>query len=181
MKFEKPWTMLAVKLGLWRNQRAKKRTDSASVSRPQRLFVHGIKIEKAPIGRYLDLTKRLPDIVMELLDAAFPEQKPGEILTTLSKTDESGLREIISRLIVILPDKLVEILCAMMGADENYVREKLTPAEFMDVWLAFFKLNDYTDFFENARKALTSLRAGQNTTSNAGSPAPHPSESASAS
>lgn len=171
----------AVRLGQWRKRRAGKQTDSASISRPQRMRVHGVLIEKAPIGRYLDLTRRLPNVVMELLDAAFPGQKPAEILACLSKTDENSLRDMLSRLLVVLPDKLVEILCAVMGADERFVREKLTPAELMDVWICFWKLNDYSDFFGNARKALTALRAQPNTTSNAGSPAPLPSASENAS
>lgn len=172
----------ALRLGKYRREKTEGKRDSASLSRPQCVTVHGVTVKKAPVGRYLDLMKRLPNVVMELLDAAFPDMKPGDVLTFLSSADDQAVRQIITRLFTVLPGKLVEVMCDLMDIDADWVSAKLTPAELLDVWTAFFKLNDYTDFFENARRAMGALRANQAPIGfSDGSPAGQASESASAS
>lgn len=169
--------MTALHLDAWRK---KKEADSYSLSRPIKKKVHGITVEKAPVGRYIDMTKRLPNIVMEVLDATFPGMKPDEILRMLSNADQAVVRDLITRLIAIAPEKLVEILADILGADKKAVLA-LTPDELMDVLETFWTLNDYTDFFQRVRKATNAMRSRQNGLSNGGSPADAASASASAS
>ncbi|MDD2649317.1 MAG: hypothetical protein PHI27_08790 [Eubacteriales bacterium] len=154
--------------------------DSVSISRGQSIVVHGITVKKAAIGRYLDIQKRLPGIVMEVIDAAFPGEKPAEALESLMKAgrDDGALRELITRLIAVVPEKAVQLLCELIGANYKFVCENLSPNELLDVLKAFWKLNDYTDFFEGVRKAGQALRTKETSSMfSTGSPAPSQSAS----
>ena len=166
----------ALRFGMYKNR---KQDDTYSISRPITQVVHGIRVDKAPVGRYLDFTKRLPNLVMEVLDATFPDMKPDDILTLLSgaSANPQVIRDLITRLISVAPEKLLDVMSGIMAVD----REKLlalTPADLMDVLEAFWKLNDYTDFFQRARRAVGAMRSHPNGLSSAGSPAEPVSESA---
>lgn len=124
---------------------------SASLSLPQAQTVHGIKIVKQPVGQYARIMERMGGAVMELLEAGFPGQKPGEILTALTKLTAEDFKALVMRLMTALPDKLLEIISAILGAERSAV-EALSPAELMRVWKAFWEVNDLTYFFTNARE-----------------------------
>lgn len=176
MNFGMKTLFTALKLDHWRKNRA---DDTYTLSRPKGRIVHGIYVDKAPIGRYLDLTKRLPNIVMEVLDATFPDMKPDEILALLSSANGNPqvIRDLMTRLISVMPEKLIDVLCDLLKCDKKRVLA-LTPAELMDVVEAFWQMNDYTDFFQHVRKAETVMRIRQNGPSSGGSPAAVPSASA---
>ena len=165
-----------LRLGAFKRGKQQADNDSFSLSRPQSVIVHGIKVDKAPIGRYLDLTKRLPNIVMEVLDATFPDMKPDDILHLLSTAsdDQRVIRDIITRLLAVAPEKAMEIACGILGASMKDLCA-LTPSEFLDVVEAFGKLNDYRDFFQHVRRAAEAVRH-PNTPSKGGSLAPDKSE-----
>lgn len=127
---------------------------SISVSRPKAREMHGVRIEKMPIGRYLDVMQGMGGILADLLDAAFPGKTPGQVIQDLTILKPAEFREIAVRLLAVLPDQLLKTVCAILGADLKHVRERLSPSELMQVWSAFWEMNDLTDFFVRVRKAL---------------------------
>lgn len=130
---------------------------SASTSLPDAQVVHGIKIIKQPVGQYAKIMERMGGAVLELLEAGFPGQKPGEILTALTKLTTDDFRALVLRLMTSLPDKLLDIISAILGAEKSTV-EALSPAELVRVWKKFWEVNDLTYFFTNAREiALKAL------------------------
>ncbi|MDD4292164.1 MAG: hypothetical protein PHX51_08050 [Clostridia bacterium] len=153
--------------------------DSISITRRKDVVIHGVTVKKAVIGRYLDITKRVPGVVMELLDAAFPGQKPAEALDSLLNASKDGaeFRSLITRVLAILPEKAIDIASELMGADATFIKENLMPAEFAEVFKAFWELNDYTDFFLNVRKAAAAMRTKTNISFKDGSHAQSQSES----
>ena len=163
----------AIRLNLFRRLRDKRGGDTVSLSRPNKRIVHGVLVEKVPIGRYLDLSKRLPNLLLEALDEAFEEKSPLELLQLLEGAagDGEALKALLNGCVRVFPERLLSVLCEILGADARYVREKLSPAELMRVLQAFWELNDYADFFLLARRAAISIRAARKTGSSAGSSA----------
>lgn len=144
------------------------RNKSVKTSLPDVKAVHGIKIIKQPVGRYAQIMERMGGAVLELLEAAFPGQKPGDILTSLTKITSADFRGLILRVMTAVPDKLIEITSAILGAERSEV-EALSPAELMRVWKAFWDLNDLTYFFTNAREAALKALPRMKPTPNTGS------------
>lgn len=178
MKWSDNALVTMLRFGLYKKR--ERGRDSYSMSRPVKQNVHGITVEKAPVGRYIDFSRRLPNIVMEVLDATFPDMKPDDILHLLSgaSRDPAVIRDLITRLLSVAPDKLMDVLSGIMDVPKEKLLA-LPPADLMDVMEAFWKLNDYTDFFQRARRAMEAMRSRQNGPSSDGSPAPQISESAS--
>ena len=127
---------------------------SIDASRPRPRTVHGIEIRKMPVGRYLDVMQRLGGVLADLLDAAFPGQTPGQIIEGLTALTPSQFREIAIRLLGVLPEQALTIVCAILDADLRLVKDRLAPNELLEVWTAFWQMNDLSAFFQNARKAL---------------------------
>ena len=127
---------------------------SIGASRPRSRTVHGIEIRKMPVGRYLVVMQRLGGVLADLLDAAFPGQTPGQIIEGLTALTPSQFREIAIRLLGVLPEQALTIVCAILDADLRLVKDRLTPNELLEVWTAFWQMNDLSAFFQNARKAL---------------------------
>lgn len=127
---------------------------SIGVSRPRVKEIHGIKIQKMSVGRYLDVMQGMGGILADLLDAAFPGKTPGQIIQDLTILKPSEFRDIAVRLLAVLPDEALHIVCSILGAEVKFVREQLTPNELMEVWAAFWEMNDLSSFFLSVRKAL---------------------------
>ncbi len=140
------------------------------LSRPKVKKICGIEIKKAPVGRYLDIIATMSGTVMELMDAAFPGQTPSEIIILLQHINQSELRDILRRVLAVVPAKALEILGAVLDVSPDRLRDELTPAELTLVCKAFWELNDYSDFFANVRELLPTARKAANGGSSSSSP-----------
>ena len=127
---------------------------SIGVSRPRTREIHGVTIKKMPVGRYLDVMQGMGGILADLLDAAFPGKTPGQIIQDLTVLKPSEFRDIAVRLLAVLPDEALRIISSILGADLKFVREQLTPNELIQVWAAFWEMNDLSSFFQSVRKVL---------------------------
>jgi hypothetical protein len=117
-------------------------------------MVCGVEIKKMPVGKYLDAMERIGGILMDLIEDAFPGMKPGDILAQLTVLTSEDFRALAVRLLSVVPGKAIEIMATIMDVDIAVIRDRLSPAELMQVWTAFWKLNDLTDFFMNVRSAV---------------------------
>lgn len=132
----------------------KLKENTVRISRPKPIMLHGIVIEKQPVGRYFEVMDRTGGIVMELLDAAFPGQTPKEVLNALTTFTSADLRTTLTRIAGVLPRKFVEILREIVGATDNSAWDHLTPTEMTEVVKKFWEVNDLTSFFKNAQEAI---------------------------
>lgn len=141
---------------------------STRIARPRTETLHGIQILKQPVGRYFEVLDRTGSLLMDLLEAAFPGQTPGEILDGLTRIDSAQLRSLAIRLMGQLPRTLVALLGDIVGARENPAWEQLTPAEMLAVVKRFWEANDLSDFFGNARSMLQRMLLQQATPPDSG-------------
>ena len=134
----------------------KKADKSVNTSFPKSKTVYGIKVNKAPIGRYLEAARGLETLPAAILETLFPGKQAGEILADLTKITNDDLSILIAKAAVMLPEHLIQLMAPILGVDEEKLLN-LTPTEFMDVMAAFKEVNDLSRFFMAVSGAVKKL------------------------
>jgi len=123
-------------------------------SLPKVKRIHGVEIKKMPCGKYfeaLQTLKNLPeDFVKELSDNG-QDFKLSEMFTM------ENIMNLITKLLIILPDFTFTFLSKLMDIDENKMKNKLTPKELLDVIQEFWKINDLESFFDQMKPILNKI------------------------
>ena len=123
-------------------------------SLPKTKNIHGVEVEKKPCGKYfeaLQTLKNLPeDFVKELSDNG-QDFKLSEMFTM------ENIMNLITKLLIILPDFTFTFLSKLMDIDENKMKNKLTPKELLDVIQEFWKINDLESFFDQMKPILNKI------------------------
>ena len=129
------------------------------VSLPKPRIVHGITVKKAPIGHYLAALETLDDLPRQIIEACFPGQSVSDAFTELTTADSDLVLTALSRLLTVAPKPVIAALCSIVGADADTVINTLSPKEFLDVWEAFWEVNELADFFMKARRVISKAGA----------------------
>lgn len=132
-----------------------KRDKSISMSTPEGLTKHGVKIKKLPIGKYIKLLQHAETFLPDMLIAIFPEMKEGKILTRFSEITAKDLQDVISRLAIVVPEKLCMVMGELLDipAGELLDPDKgLTPVELIEILIELWEVNNLSNFFTNAKK-----------------------------
>jgi hypothetical protein len=93
-------------------------------------------------------------------------------MALLASAEKDTVMALISRLMLILPEQVIETLCDIIGMDGKEAINKYTPKELMDIALAFWELNELSDFFGHVWGLAKTMLLTQNIGSSAGSPSP---------
>lgn len=134
-----------------------KKDKSLNTSLPEAQVVHGIEVKKVPIGQYLTAMRKLEDLPLQIVAELFPGKTITEILAGFVEFTDESLAQIIVRIITIVPDKAIDALSLILGVDADKIKNELTPKEFIDVFKAYWALNDMTDFFAAAAGLIKRL------------------------
>lgn len=127
---------------------------SIEASLPQSHYVHGVKIKKLPIGRYLKAiaaVQNLPEIVLK---GCFPGMKPEEVMAQLNGLDEDMIYQLMGRLLKVAPEQIILLIAELIQVDFNKILNELSPKELWDILKAFWEVNDLDSFFCEAKAAL---------------------------
>jgi hypothetical protein len=123
-------------------------------SLPKIKTVHGVEIEKKPCGKYfeaLQTLKNLPeDFIKELSDNG-QDFKLSEMFTV------ENIMNLITRLLIILPDFTFNFLSKLMDIDRETIENQLTPKELLDVVQEFWKINELESFFVQMKPILSKI------------------------
>lgn len=123
-------------------------------SLPKIKTVHGVEIEKKPCGKYfeaLQTLKNLPeDFIKELSDNG-QDFKLSEMFTV------ENIMNLITRLLIILPDFTFNFLSKLMDIDRETIENQLTPKELLDVVQEFWKINELESFFAQMKPILSKI------------------------
>ena len=163
-----------------------KKDKSIGMSMPPEKTLYGVKIVKLPVGRYLqalNTLERLPEI---LFRAALPEVGGmDEVIKGLLSGDTALAETLLFRLLTAVPQELCRMLSELLNIPEERLlsadsKDPLTLKELLEIILAFWDMNDLTDFFGNVRRLKMKLTAPAQTKT-AGSSGGLPLDKASAS
>ena len=113
--------------------------------------IHGVEIKKMPCGKYfeaLQTLKNLPeDFIKELSDNK-QDFKLSEMFTM------ENIMNLITRLLIVLPDFTFTFLSKLIGIDEDKMRNELTPKELLDIIKEFWKINNLESFFVEVKSIM---------------------------
>lgn len=152
-----------------------KRNTSANISMPKPKTVHGIEVKKVPIGVYLDAMREIESLPMDILQDLFPGKTMTEVIAELMTLTDTGMANIITRLLKVAPEYIITMLSVILGVDKARIRDYLTPKEVCDVFKEYWAMNDMSGFFADVSGLLTPILGKlptPNTGSSAGSPLP---------
>lgn len=129
-----------------------KSNEEKSLSKSKR--IHGVEIKKMPCGKYfeaLQTLKNLPeDFIRELSDDG-QDFKLSEMFTV------ENIMNLVTKLLIILPDFTFRFLSALMDIDEDILRNELSPKELLDIVQEFWKVNELESFFDQMKPILREI------------------------
>ncbi len=156
-------------MGLFQNK-------SAAMSLPKNKKVHGIEIKKVPVGKYIAAMREMEELPSIIIHELFPGKSMADIMADFSRADEEFAIGLMGKLLIVLPEKLLEALCSVIGISAQVAMEQLTPKELLDITREFWKINELSDFFKSVSGLIRQKLPTQNTGSSDGSPLQKASE-----
>ena len=129
-------------MGLFQNK-------SAAMSLPKNKKVHGIEIKKVPVGKYIAAMREMEELPSIIIHELFPGKSMADIMADFSRADEEFAIGLMGKLLIVLPEKLLEALCSVIGISAQVAMEQLTPKELLDITREFWKINELSDFFKS--------------------------------
>ena len=156
-------------MGLFQNK-------SAAMSMPKNKKVHGIEIKKVPVGKYIAAMREMEELPSIIIHELFPGKSMADIMADFSRADEEFAIGLMGKLLIVLPEKLLEALCSVIGISAQVAMEQLTPKELLDITREFWKINELSDFFKSVSGLIRQKLPTQNTGSSDGSPLQKASE-----
>ncbi len=123
-------------------------------SLPKIKTIHGVEVEKKPCGKYFEALQTLKDLpedfIKELSDNG-QDFKLSEMFTV------ENIMNLITRLLIILPDFTFNFLSKLMDIDRETIENQLTPKELLDVVQEFWKINELESFFVQMKPILSKI------------------------
>ncbi len=125
-----------------------------SLSLNETVKMYGVEIRKMPCGKYfeaLQTLKNLPeDFIKELSDNK-EDFKLSEMLSL------DNLINLITKLLTIAPKFLFSFLSKLLDVDEDYIENKLSPTELIEICIKFWEINKLESFFALMKPAIKNL------------------------
>ncbi|MBS6510090.1 MAG: hypothetical protein KH334_00135 [Clostridiales bacterium] len=146
------------------------------MSLPKNKKVHGIEIKKVPVGKYIAAMREMEELPSIIIHELFPGKSMADIMADFSRADEEFAIGLMGKLLIVLPEKLLEALCSVIGISAQVAMEQLTPKELLDITREFWKINELSDFFKSVSGLIRQKLPTQNTGSSDGSPLQKASE-----
>lgn len=141
-----------------------KRDKSVNMTLNEPESIHGIEVKKVPIGQYVNAMRKMDGLPATLIKDVFPDKSVDVIFAELSNINTDSAVALVTKVLTVVPEHLITVLCDVFGLDYDMVMKELTPNELYDIIEAFWRLNDMTDFFSRAmgliKKMLPKLNTG---------------------
>lgn len=157
------------------NRLTHKKDNSLNISSPRSYMLHGVKIHKLTVAKYVEWLKIADDLPTILFENAFPDcENAAQLIEQITKLDKKTMLLLVSRLLTTVPTEVCNLLADLFEFDPKRLLDKdapdaLTLNELMDIIIAFIKINDYSDFFDCVQRLTqTYRRMTTNTTESGG-------------
>lgn len=153
----------------------KYRDKSLELSLPKAKELHGVKIVKLPIARYLAAVNTLENLPHIFVSELIPNADSAkELLEKLINGDGEFIETLLFKMLTVIPKELCRLLSELLGIPEERLldvdsKNPLSLNELAEVLIAFWEENDMSDFFVNVRRLSVMLTALTQTTADTGS------------
>lgn len=158
------------------NRLAHKKDSSLDVSSPRSYVLHGVKIHKLTVAKYVEFLKIADDLPSIIFNNAFPDAENfAQLIDEISKLDKKAILELVGRLLTTVPSEFCRLLANLLEFDEARLldvncADALSLNQLVEIITAFIKANDYSNFFVCVQKLMKDYQnLTTNTTASGGS------------
>lgn len=143
---------------------SKKHKDkSLKISAPKEKMLHGVKIYKLPIAKYIKFLQTAEELPQLLVGKMFPNENITGIAQYLKELDKEKLPELLTKLMAVVPNELMGVISELLDIPierlTGDIPEALSLSELMEIVTEFWELNDMSGFFMNARRLAGKVKA----------------------
>jgi hypothetical protein len=126
--------------------------DSVMKSLPRGKVVRGYRVERMPIGRYLQAVRLLQEAPEEWSREILPDKGDMTVLSALKEMDVSGLQKAILSAAAVLPEKAICLFAEVSGiAEEKLLNDPNIGLDgLMELFKAFWEVNGLENFLLGA-------------------------------
>lgn len=125
-----------------------KRKQSSNISLPKSKTVHGIKIEKVKVGRYLESMEEIQDVPKTIIEKCFPDEGLAGLISRAKTADTAFIADLATKLLLNAPEIIIDLAVKYIDVDKETLLD-LTPNELFEVLSAWWEINDLTTFFKS--------------------------------
>lgn len=134
------------------------RKQSVDMSLPKECEIHGIKIEKVPVGKYVSSMQDIQDLPKTIFERSFPDENMQDVINRAKSDGGSFVLDLISKMMITAPELLIELATRYIDTSKEQLMA-LSPSELLDVLEAWWEFNDLTDFFRRVWKRIKPMLA----------------------
>lgn len=133
---------------------------SAALSIPMSETVRGYKIERLPLGKYMQALEALRSAPEAIMQACFPGMDAAQILAQLKVIDKDALIALMMRAIAVVPGEAVNLLSLLTGVSQAALLDDAAigldgAAEMLE---AFWRLNGIENFTQAAARMAAQFK-----------------------
>ena len=130
-----------------------------SLSLKETVKMYGVEIKKMPCGKYFEALQTLKDLPEDFIEELSDNKQDFKLSEMFAM---ENIMNLITRLLIILPDFTIRFLSKLLDIDEEIIRDQLTPKEVLDIVQEFWKMNELESFFEQMKPIMTKLMSTLN-------------------
>ena len=132
--------------------------ESIKMSLPETKELHGVKIVKLPVARYIKALNTLENLPNIIINSVLPEFGGlSGLLIQLQSGDGNVIEKVIVRLLTAVPTEFCRLVSELLNIPEERLLDvesnaPLSLNDLIEIIIAFWEMNDMTDFFGNVQQ-----------------------------
>ena len=146
-----------------------KKDKSLELSAPRSITLHGVKIHKLSVAKYVEWLKIADDLPEIICGCAFPDcDNLADMVNKIVELDRQAVLQLVGRLLTTVPTEICRLLSNLLDIEESRLLDvkspnPLTLNQLADIIIAFVRVNDYSDFFDSVQQLLKTFHQKRNT------------------
>ena len=134
------------------------RDESIKMSLPETKELHGVKIVKLPVARYIKALNTLENLPNIIINSVLPEFGGlSGLLIQFQSGDTNVIEKIVVRLLMAVPTEFCRLISELLNIPEERLLDvenddPLSLNDLIEIIIAFWEMNDMTDFFGNVQR-----------------------------
>ncbi len=119
--------------------------------------MYGIKIKKLPLGKYLELTKKVNILFNDLFEKGFSNKSIEEILESIININKEELINLFNGIFKIAPDLLIDFIVDVLEVDKNKFinNDEIGLYELTEIIETFIEINNLGKLMPKLKKVIS--------------------------
>ena len=119
--------------------------------------MYGIKIKKLPLGKYLELTKKVNILFNDLFEKGFSNKSIESILESIININKEELINLFNGIFKIAPDLLIDFIVDVLEVDKNKFinNNEIGLYELTEIIETFIEINNLGKLMPKLKKVIS--------------------------